>query len=79
MPKSKPQKYATKSEALIASLHCKLGLSVTEIAHVQNWQPHTVRAALTRLRQQGWTIEKLPPYESSKASRYRVSNKSKSQ
>lgn len=62
----------TKTDDLIALLQCKFGVTIAELAAAMNWKPHTTRAALTRLRQSGWTIEKLDPANGERASRYRI-------
>ena len=42
--------------------------SLLELTELTGWQPHSVRAALTRLRQRGHTIER----SESKPTRYRL-------
>ena len=42
--------------------------SLLELTELNGWQPHSVRAALTRLRQRGHTIERTQ----TKPSRYRL-------
>ena len=62
----------TRNQEFIALLRCKNGISIAELAAAMNWKPHTTRAALTRLRQGGCTIEKLDPASGERASRYRI-------
>ena len=52
-PKSK-----TKKARILSLLKRKSGATIAQIAKVTGWQAHTIRAALTRLRQQGIEIER---------------------
>ena len=47
-------KPGTKLDALRKAL-CK-GATLNQLSRKLNWQPHTVRAAMTRLRQRGLVI-----------------------
>ncbi len=62
-PKSKkPQTAArqgTKQALLIDLLKRKKGATIETIVETLGWLPHTVRAALTRLRQKGLAIERI--------------------
>lgn len=46
----------TKRGRLIALLKRETGASLAEMVEATDWQPHTVRAALTGLRKQQMTI-----------------------
>ncbi len=46
----------TKQSRLISML--KKGVRLSQLSKSLEWQPHTVRAAITRLRQDGWTIRR---------------------
>ena len=48
----------------------KTPTSLTELTELTGWQPHSVRAALTRLRQRGYTIERIQ--SKTEPSRYRL-------
>ena len=48
----------TKKARVLALLKRKSGATIAQIAKVTGWQAHTIRAALTRLRQQGIEIER---------------------
>jgi DNA-binding MarR family transcriptional regulator len=48
----------TKQATVIQLLRRKEGASLEEIAQVTEWQPHTVRAALTGLRKKGHNLTK---------------------
>ena len=48
----------TKSAQLIALLKTKTGADVAALSEKLGWQTHTVRAALTRLKQAGHVFEK---------------------
>ncbi len=68
----KPQTTArqgTKQALLIDLLKRKKGATVEAIVETLGWLPHTVRAALTRLRQQGFRIERV---REDGVSRYRI-------
>ena len=47
---------ATKIETLRKMLTRKSGASIAQIQTATEWQPHTVRAALSRFRKAGETI-----------------------
>lgn len=74
MSKTKGQKPCktqpkTKMSKVVTLLKGRSGVTVAQITKVTDWQAHSVRAALTRLRQQGIDIER----ESVKGvSRYRI-------
>ena len=59
----------TKQALLIDLLKRKKGATIEEIVEALGWLPHTVRAALTRLRQQGFRIERV---REDGVSRYRI-------
>ncbi len=49
----------TKQALLINLLKRKKGATIKAIVETLGWLPHTVRAALTRLRQQNFQIERV--------------------
>ncbi len=59
----------TKQALLIDLLKRKKGTTIEAIVETLGWLPHTVRAALTRLRQQGFRIERV---REDGVSRYRI-------
>ncbi len=59
----------TKQALMIDLLKRKKGATIEAIVETLGWLPHTVRAALTRLRQQGFRIERV---REDGASRYRI-------
>jgi biotin operon repressor len=59
----------TKQALLIDLLKRKKGATIETVVETLGWLPHTVRAALTRLRQQGFQIERV---REDGASRYRI-------
>ena len=70
---SKPaSKKPRKKDQLIALLQAEAGATVPDIATALGWQPHTTRAALTGLKKAGHTIDKLPPLQDSRSSRYKL-------
>jgi DNA-binding MarR family transcriptional regulator len=64
-PRTRP---TTKQDQLIALLSGD-GITIAELGETLGWLPHTVRAALTRLRQKGLAIERV---REDKVSRYRI-------
>jgi predicted ArsR family transcriptional regulator len=61
----------TKRNRLVRLLKASAGREIAALSRELGWQPHTTRAALTRLRQAGYAIEKLPRQNGS-GSRYRI-------
>jgi hypothetical protein len=61
-----------KKDQLIALLQAEAGATVPDIAAALDWQPHTTRAALTGLKKAGHTIDKLPPLQDNRSSRYKL-------
>ena len=59
----------TKQARMIDLLKRKKGATIEAIVETLGWLPHTVRAALTRLRQQGFRIERV---REDGVSRYRI-------
>ena len=53
-----PRPTTSKRDVLIQALSAPTGATNAALATLTGWQPHTVRAALTRLRQQGHAIER---------------------
>jgi predicted ArsR family transcriptional regulator len=61
----------TKRDRLVRLLKAGAGREIATLSRELGWQPHTTRAALTRLRQAGYAIEKLSPQNNGGA-RYRI-------
>jgi hypothetical protein len=61
----------TKRERLVRLLKASAGREIATLSRELGWQPHTARAALTRLRQASYAIEKLPS-QNNNGSRYRI-------
>ncbi len=66
------RKRATKGDRLIQLLKARSGRDIAALSGKLGWQPHSTRAALSRLRKAGYAIEKLPPQKNG-GSRYRIS------
>lgn len=66
-----------KSEQLKTLLASPKGETVADLARKLGWQTHTTRAALTRLKQAGIAVEKLPPPDGTRQSRYRIASAKK--
>lgn len=61
----------TKKQELIRLLGGKTGADVARLSDKLGWQPHSVRAAMTGLRKEGYDIQKnMCP--GGKTSRYRI-------
>ena len=61
----------TKRAQLIALLSRKTGKDISAISDQLGWQPHTTRAALSRLRKAGFEIAREVPKRGG-AARYRI-------
>jgi Protein of unknown function (DUF3489) len=61
----------TKADRLVRLLKAGAGRDIATLSRELGWQPHTTRAALTRLRRAGYAIEKLPR-QNDGGSRYRI-------
>ncbi len=72
-PKTVPPKRIppSKTEALRKLLAHRTGATVAQIQEQLGWQPHTVRAAISRLRSAGVTIELD---RSGNVTRYRITS-----
>jgi predicted transcriptional regulator len=60
----------TKLHGILKQLQAPRGTTLDRMVKATSWQAHTVRASLTRLRQQGYAIERTQ--ENGKSSRYRL-------
>ena len=54
--KAAPTRPSGKLGQLVERLESAEGGSLAELTKLTGWQPHTVRAAITRLRQRGFKI-----------------------
>lgn len=73
----KPKAKTSKTDQLKSLLAKPDGMTVEALANKLDWQTHTTRAALTRLKQAGIELEKLAPSEGSRQSRYRIAGAKK--
>ena len=71
-PKASPRPQSKKAR-LIARLKDPLGVDVATLNAELGWQQHSTRAALTGLRKEGYTIERLPS-EPGQPSPYRIAD-----
>ncbi len=67
------RKRTTKSDRLVQLLKARSGRDIAALSGKLGWQPHSTRAALSRLRKAGYAIEKLSPQKNG-GPRYRISN-----
>ncbi|MEM7492493.1 MAG: DUF3489 domain-containing protein [Pseudomonadota bacterium] len=63
-------KDGTKEAKLVAALSGK-GATLSHLSNLLDWQPHTVRAAMTRLRKRGYGIDRIPKTSRS-AARFKI-------
>ncbi|GJD97887.1 DUF3489 domain-containing protein [Methylobacterium iners] len=70
VPASDAPQAGTKREHVVALLSRPEGASLAELITATGWLPHTTRAALSRLRSSGRTLEKSPREDGSTA--YRI-------
>lgn len=59
-------KDGTKEARLVDALKGK-GQTLKQLSNLLAWQPHTVRAAMTRLRKRGYVIDRIEKTEKSAA------------
>ena len=64
-----PQRSQTKKAQVIGLLKRKSGATIAQLNKKTGWQAHTIRAALTRLRQEGYQIGRE---REAGSSRYRI-------
>ena len=64
----------TKQDDLLRLLGRKNGATGAQLSSSLGWQPHTVRAAISRLRKAGHTIERVAPAKPGGASRWRLAS-----
>ncbi len=69
-PETQTDANPTKLDQILTATRGRHGATITELTAATGWQPHTVRAALTRLRQRGHHFERTQA--KSGDSRYRV-------
>ena len=61
----------TKTATIQKLLRRPRGASLTQLQSATHWQSHSLRAALTRLRKSGQSIERLPRGKTG-GTRYRI-------
>lgn len=52
-PEASTDAKITKLDQILAAARGRHGATIADLTETTGWQPHTVRAALTRLRQRG--------------------------
>ena len=67
-PGNKPSE-PRRSDQLVRMLGRRTGVSLAQMQEAFGWQPHTARAAISRLRQAGFAVERSL---TSKGSIYRI-------
>lgn len=73
----KPQPESSKTDQLKSLLNKPEGMTVEALSGKLGWQSHTTRAALTRLKQAGFSLEKLAPTDGSRQANYRITGAKK--
>lgn len=58
-PEQRPAPAPTKAAQVLKLLARSRGATLADLTTATSWQPHTVRAHLTRLRKAGHTLERL--------------------
>lgn len=61
-----PPRDGTKEAGLVKALS-GAGKTIKQLSALLSWKPHTVRAAFTRLRARGYSIQRVPKTEKSAA------------
>jgi len=69
-PNARSPRKSTKNETILRQLARSKGASIIELQKAVDWQPHSVRAALTGLRKEGHAIERLKGNDG--VTRYRI-------
>lgn len=54
-------------EARLVQAMSRSGKTIQQLSDLLDWQPHTVRSALTRLRKRGYVIERVAKTDQSPA------------
>jgi len=65
-----PPTKGTKEAVLVSALTRK-GKTIKQCSELLGWQPHTVRAAFTRLRKRGYLIDRIAKTKTS-AAKFRI-------
>lgn len=65
-----PPRRGTKEARFVTALTSK-GKTLSQLSSLMEWQPHTTRAAMTRLRKRGYVIDRLPKTERT-AARFKI-------
>ena len=75
MPKSACNSHReAKSDTIRRLLTQKSGADIAQLQDATGWQSHSVRAAISRLRKVGYTIDRLPPKaDGARGGAYRIS------
>lgn len=71
----KPPKDGTKEARLVSELKGS-GTTLAKLSGLLEWQPHTVRASMTRLRKRGYIIDRIEKTERS-AAKFKIRGGSK--
>jgi len=66
---------STKSAMLRKMLQARAGASLSRLCEATGWQQHSVRAALSRLRKAGYTIERREPAKPGGEVRYHITGR----
>ncbi len=69
---SSEKRKETKLVTIQRLLTRKSGATLSSLQKTTGWQPHSVRAALSTLRKDGYTIDKLPPGTNGGGVAYRI-------
>ena len=70
--KTNPKSSETKSAIVRRLLARKAGADIATLQTATGWQPHSVRAALSKFRKRGFTIDKLPTKSNGGKTSYRL-------
>ena len=72
MTRSTANGKSTKSAQLTKLLQARSGASLSSLCKATGWQAHSVRAALSRLRSAGYTLERREPVKQGTEAHYRL-------
>lgn len=69
---SSTKRNSAKQAIIFQGLQTKRGIDIGTLCQRTNWQPHSIRAAISKLKSAGHIIEKIKPAKSSAPIRYRL-------
>ncbi|PLX33637.1 MAG: hypothetical protein C0605_15990 [Hyphomicrobiales bacterium] len=63
---------STKPEQILKLIRSRHGAGISKLCQQTGWQPHSVRAAISRLRKEGHAIDLVASRTAGKENRYKL-------